>query len=341
MNMPTIIGTSGNDAVGVLSGGGSADIILGLQGNDDLYGANGADFLLGGAGDDEFFYFSGGETSDGLGAFDYIEGGDGIDAINVSDSVQFTDVSISSIERLTYTDNPNTDFRFITVSASQIGGGQLASNLLLTGAADTDVFQINMGSTTYLDLTDFTFASWTSGASVFGGDRVQINGDDSSETIVGTVRNDYIEGGLGNDRLYGYLAADTLLGGDGNDVLYGGLGLDTISTGAGSDIVMFETAPSSATNFDDITDFSVPLDTIWMKKSIFTGLGALGTLTADQFKTIGIAGASVDASDRVIYDRSTGFLYYDMNGSAAGGAAKIAEMATGLIVTNADFFVYA
>jgi serralysin len=339
--MATLIGTAGNDPLATLLGGNDADIILGLGGNDVITGGNNADFLIGGGGDDNFRYLLAGEAGDGLGNFDYIEGGDGIDTISVQSSQDFKGVTLSSIERIDFFDTATDDFRFVGVSASQIGNGGFATNLRLKGDVDADVLQVNMGNVSSLNLYNFQFVNWTNGATTFAGDRVQINGDGDSETIVGTTRNDYIEGAGGADRLYGGLGIDFLDGGEGNDVLYAGDGNDSMSGGAGADIYVFDSAPNSATNVDKINDFSVADDTIWMKKAIFTGLGAVGTLTANQFKTIGIPGGTVDADDRVIYDRGNGFLYYDANGSAAGGAAKIAELQTGLIMTNADFYVFA
>jgi serralysin len=340
--MATLIGTSGNDALGILHGGDEADVILGLGGNDIITGGASADFLFGGAGDDNFRYVLSGQTTDGLGNFDYIEGGDGIDTISVLDSMDFQNVTLSSIERIDFFDTATEDFRFVTVSASQFSNGGFAANLRLKGDVDEDILQVNMGSAASLNLYNLQFINWTNGASTFAGDRVQINGDADNETIVGTTRNDYIEGADGVDRLFGGLGVDTLIGGNGNDVLYGGEGNDSLSGSSGVDIFVFDSAPNSATNVDEITDFSVADDTIWLKKAIFTGLGAVGTLTANQFKTIGGGtGGVVDADDRVIYDRGTGFLYYDANGSTAGGAAKIAELQTGLIMTNADFYVFA
>ncbi len=51
------------------------------------------------------------------------------------------------------------------------------------------------------------------------------------------------------------------------------------------------------------------------------------------------AAAAADAEDRIIYDNATGALFFDSNGSAAGGAIRFAQLTTGLALTNADFVV--
>ena len=50
-------------------------------------------------------------------------------------------------------------------------------------------------------------------------------------------------------------------------------------------------------------------------------------------------GRAHDPSDRFIYDTDGGQLYYDSNGSAAGGAVKIAQLKAGLALTYKDFIV--
>ena len=90
-----------------------------------------------------------------------------------------------------------------------------------------------------------------------------------------------------------------------------------------------------AGNVDDVFDFSVANDTIQLENAVFVGLAA-GPLAAAAF-TIGAAAA--DATDRVIYDDTTGSLYFDPNGNAAGGQVQFANLQPGLALTAADFFV--
>ncbi|MDQ0324079.1 Ca2+-binding RTX toxin-like protein [Pararhizobium capsulatum DSM 1112] len=64
----------------------------------------------------------------------------------------------------------------------------------------------------------------------------------------------------------------------------------------------------------------------------------MGTLASGAFasNSTGFAG---DSSDRIIYEKDTGALYYDANGSVAGGGIHFATLSANLTLTNADFFV--
>ena len=125
-------------------------------------------------------------------------------------------------------------------------------------------------------------------------------------------------------------------GGGGDDTLEGGIGNDTLTGGAGHDIFQLKN-----TSKDTITDFSVGDDTIQLDNSVFTQLTTTdltetGVLNADNFK---IGTVAADANDYVIYDSSTGALFYDANGSDAGGATQIALLGAGLALTYAEFIV--
>jgi Ca2+-binding RTX toxin-like protein len=223
--MATINGTAGDDLFGTLNGTATNDTINGFAGNDVLYGKGGQDILNGGDGNDTFFYQFGGEIADFANNGDIISGGAGTDEIQILQSTELRTAGITSVERIRFTDTVTEDFRFVGINASQIGTG-LASDLNLIGDTDQDILQINMGTSTVLNLSNFTFTNWVGSASLFSGDAIYINGDDDSETIIGSVSNDYIEGALGNDILYGLGGIDFLGGGEGSDSLYGGAGAD-------------------------------------------------------------------------------------------------------------------
>ncbi|MNT95571.1 hypothetical protein D3C72_2374700 [compost metagenome] len=79
-------------------------------------------------------------------------------------------------------------------------------------------------------------------------------------------------------------------------------------------------------------------DTIWLENAIFTALTTTGALASTAF-VANASGLAADASDRVIYETDTGMLYYDSNGSAAGGRVLIADLDAGLGLTALDFSV--
>jgi Ca2+-binding RTX toxin-like protein len=151
----------------------------------------------------------------------------------------------------------------------------------------------------------------------------------SVENLTGTVYNDSLTGNSGVNAIYGGNGNDTIRGGRGNDVLTGGSGRDTFC---------FYDTLSSTNNVDRITDFSVFADTINLQDSIFQALTALGVLATYAFRA-NTTGLAADNSDRIIYEKDTGELYYDYNGKAAGGGVLFATLSHNLAMTNADFMV--
>jgi serralysin len=80
----------------------------------------------------------------------------------------------------------------------------------------------------------------------------------------------------------------------------------------------------------------VGIDQIVLENSIFTKLTAIGTLSDDFFH---VGAGAADLNDFIIYDDTTGALYYDSNGSAAGQQVQFAHLDPGLSLTHTDFFV--
>jgi len=134
--------------------------------------------------------------------------------------------------------------------------------------------------------------------------------------------DDMITGNRGNDVLRGFAGNDTILGGGGNDELHGGDGSDRLAGGGGSDRFVFDSAPVPG-SFDIVTDFAPGLDRLDFSLSAFAGLGAAGQLSAGDTRFHSGAGAlaSEDADDRIIYDTTSGKLFYDADG--AGGATPL------------------
>ena len=151
----------------------------------------------------------------------------------------------------------------------------------------------------------------------------------------GNTYNNTLTGNTGANALDGGAGADALNGGTGNDTLNGGTGKDTLTGGVGKDTFFFNAALGAA-NSDKIADFSVRDDTVRLENAVFAALKATGALASAAFY---VGAAAHDASDRIIYNKTTGALTYDFNGNAAGGAMQFATLAKGLSLTNADFVV--
>jgi Ca2+-binding RTX toxin-like protein len=150
-----------------------------------------------------------------------------------------------------------------------------------------------------------------------------------SRTLEANVENMMLAG-TGNVNGIGNATANTLAGNAGNNVLTGG---------SGNDIFRFDTALNASTNVDTITDFATGADDIQLENAIFTSLTATGALNAGYF--IGGAGvtAAIDANDYLIYDSTTGSLYYDADGTGSAAATQFATLSAGVGLSVADFMV--
>jgi Ca2+-binding RTX toxin-like protein len=170
------------------------------------------------------------------------------------------------------------------------------------------------------------------GSAAIGG-----SGNGSANTIWGNSADNSLNGADGNDQLYGGAGNDLLIGGLGNDLLDGGSGNDYLIGGAGADDFRFVSAPA-AWNVDVITDFTPGVDEIHLARNAFSAL-APGDLSAAAFVS-NTSGAAQTAAHRIIYEKDTGFLFYDRDGAGGAGAVKFAEISAGLTLTAADFFVF-
>ncbi|UVF19279.1 hypothetical protein HPT29_023070 [Microvirga terrae] len=92
----------------------------------------------------------------------------------------------------------------------------------------------------------------------------------------------------------------------------------------------------SPSNVDRIVDFNVAEDTIRLEDRIFNRAGPTGTLSAEAFQ---VGARAQDADDRVIYDSTTGALYYDRDGSGSSNQVKFAQLSSGLALTSDNFLL--
>ena len=164
-----------------------------------------------------------------------------------------------------------------------------------------------------------------------------ITGNDAANLIWGGDGADVLRGNGGDDILAGGAGVDRLEGGTGIDWLFGGAGADKLTGGAGADKFVFDVTPVKG-EYDQISDFDVVDDQIVLSSSIFTALGKSngGTLDPDQFV---VGRSSTDGNDHIIYDKVSGFLYYDADGAGAGETTQFARIAPGLLLSAEDFLI--
>jgi Ca2+-binding RTX toxin-like protein len=287
-----------------------------------------------------------------------------------------TDVTYQDIYTVEYTDNGNllgvdVAGSAITVSANEkalTGGlvngffqvvsdgvdwydafgfeGIAVSAVALQKAIDsqstTDDYKIIAGILSGNDT--FNLSSYDDYALGYGG-KDKLYGGDGKDSLYGGNGNDTLIGGTGLDSLTGGLGADSLDGGNGNDLLFGDAGIDRLIGGAGADSL---TGGADADVFvfnqlkgvDLITDFTSGSDRISLSKVAYAALGAKGVLGLDAFYAAEGATKGHMATDRVIYNTSTGALYYDADGSGAGKAVQIAVLESNPVLDYSDVLIF-
>ena len=301
------------DGPAVLSGLDGSDHLTGSLGNDYLNGGSGNDVLVGREGDDTMLGGSGNDNYtiwNGSGA-DVIADEGGLDTLRF-----LTNTGGGETGGLTTYRHGNSLFFRSYTSDSEWDLGEV-KNFQSKGYIEQMHYVDGNGSTYYISL-----AKGGTGSAV-------------ADWISSTAAGGTLSGLVGNDVLIGYTAADTLKGGAGNDALYGG-------PGTASDKFVFDFAPNGITNLDYIIDFVASEDKIQFSRAIFKGFSASGSLSSSAY----VEGAGKTAADsllqRVIYNTTTGDLFYDADGSGTKAVAvKVAVVGTKADLSSADVEIIA
>jgi Ca2+-binding RTX toxin-like protein len=213
-----------------------------------------------------------------------------------------------------------------------LDGGLGRDTLSLTGSTDLKIFidlarkQLRfVNGSQANNFENFNLTRYNGPATITGG-RL-------SESILGGNSNDIINGGLGNDIVNGSLGNDSLVGSAGNDALVGGLGRDTLTGGVGRDRFTYTSRNQGR---DRITDFAPLFDTITVSAAGFGGGVRRGVLAPTQFR---LGARAVDVSDRFIYNRASGVLSFDADGTGRFAQIAIATLNAQLPLTYADILV--
>ncbi|MFB2551796.1 beta strand repeat-containing protein [Ensifer soli] len=301
------INATGNSGANTITGNGAANIIDG--------GGN-ADRMTGGAGNDTYVVDHAGDR-----VFEVKDGG----TDTVRASVSFS-LSGQAIENLVLTGSAainatgNSGANTITGNgaANIIDGGGNADRM--TGGAGNDTYVVDHAGDRVFEAKDG------------GTDTVRAS---VSFSLSGQAIENLVLTGSAAINATGNSGANTITGNGAANVIDGGAGADRLAGGAGADSFSFST-PIGGTNVDRIADFSLADDTIRLSASVF---GALthGNLAAAAFKDIGTG--SLDANDRILYDRASGAVFYDADGSGEAAAIRFATLDTRPSLTHADVFV--
>jgi Ca2+-binding RTX toxin-like protein len=198
----------------------------------------------------------------------------------------------------------------------------------------TGIYTITITATDETNLTSApeTYKVWVGDTAADGTTAAPILISAGSDINFGLNGNDVIYGGAGDDSLIGGQNRDTLFGGTGNDELLGGGGNDDFlfqMEGTNTNIAQY--------GIDRILDMNAAgSDRIGLDDALFKGIGTPNNLNISAFN---LNGAAVDADDRIIYDSTTGALYYDDDGSGIHAPIQFAQLNPGTSVSTWDFFV--
>ena len=165
--------------------------------------------------------------------------------------------------------------------------------------------------------------------------------DSASGTIKGTANNDILTGTANPETINGLGGNDKLSGKGGNDTLIGGPGVDKFIYNTNAAFT------TSAVGVDTITDFSmVQGDKIVLDKTTFPKISSVAgtgfSINSEFAKVTSDALAATRAAD-IVYNSTTGGLFYNQNGTAAGlgTGGKFLTLTNKPVLTENQFLIQA
>ena len=329
--------------------------LAGSANNDIISGGRGNNSLTGGAGADTFNILSGYNT--------ITDFGNGADILKVSSGATASATAYGNFTATSAIINNGTawiDAHGHTVNLASAGGrngwtltnssatgvtlaGSAHNDIIsggtgnntLSGGAGADTFNILSGFNTITDLgngADILSVSRGAAASAtvygnftatsatinYGTASIDANGHNVDLTSAGsgdygwTIRNSSATGA-------------TLAGSALNDIISGGTGNDTLTGSGGNNTFVFNTAPNTSTNHDTITDFVHGTDIFQFSHAIFY---SINSWVSNEFYSAPGAVTGHISTDRIVYNTTTGNLYYDVDGSGPRLAVLVALIGT-------------
>jgi Ca2+-binding RTX toxin-like protein len=307
--------TGGNIADTIVGGAGD-DLLTGLNGDDSIVGGEGKDQILAGSGDDDVSIVMDGEFEKG----ETYDGGSDTDTLHIDffgkSKWDLSGATIQGFEQLEIDNYPFAPSYSVKIGTAQLLGFkeidlsfdtnnhlvlQMADKGKLAFANEVLAFrtlQLANGG----QVADFRHAtgSTTGPANVFP----EVLGGTGNDTIFGRNQKGldfFADGGKGNDTITAGASDSGLDGGAGNDILTGDKGEDDFK---------FDTALSAKTNVDLIKGFQHGIDDIRLSPNLFAAIG--DDLEASELR---FGTKAVDKDDYLIYNKKTGELFYDQDGS--------------------------
>jgi serralysin len=325
---------SGNTANNTLMGNAAANVLNGLTG---------ADTLIGGDGNDTY-------VVDNVGDVIVETLNQGTDLVQVAIATANSSYTIgSNVENgtltnkvaFTLTGNGLDNILTGNTAANNLNGGD--GNDTLNGLTGIDIMRGGLGNDTYIvdNAGDVVIESFSEGT-----DTVQSSVTYTLNTLNALSVENLTLTGAKAANATGNALDNILIGSAANNILKGGAGNDTLTGGSGIDSFVLDSLDGS---FDTITDFKVVgADKIHLSKAIFSSVVSAtptvkkaAALTASDF----LSGSGVDesssAGQHLLYNNTTGRLYYDADGSGSNTAVQVALLGvdTHANLSSTDFLV--
>jgi Ca2+-binding RTX toxin-like protein len=296
-----VVGTSGADVLQAVG----AHTMTGYGGNDTYYVDNAGDRVV---------EASGGGTDKVLTSVSY--------ALSAGSSVgSLTTTNVAGTAAINLTGNEYVQTLEGNAGNNTLNGGGGADTMIGHGGND-DYWVDNAGDKVVETAGQGQDRIWTSVSyALSAGSSIEVLGTtkESATTAINLTGNEF---------------AQTIQGNAGNNVISGGGGADKLTGFGGKDVFVFNSA-LGAGNVDRITDFDPSQDKIHLDDAIFKGLKT-GTLASAAFHG---GTAAHDSTDHIVYNSTTGALYFDSDGAGGAAQTQFATLAPHLAITSSSFVV--
>ncbi len=332
----TITGNGGNNALS--SGGGAGDTLVGLGGNDSYRVFGGLDTITEAA--------AGGSDSIFTSAASY-QMATGVEVEYLTASIQGGGENIFLV---------GNEFQQVIVGnygANTLDGNRTAGGASeVTTATNSDTLNGLLGSDVYRVYGDNNNGNGVAlGGGATGDVVLELGGTGGFDQVFASGNYQIREGTeieslsafnqaatTGNYILRGNVVAQSVIGNDTANTLDGRAGNDTLTGRGGNDVFAFTTALSGTDNVDQITDYAAG-DRIGLATDIFTGVAfdGSGIITQAGFLSVTSGNAATTADQRIIYNQTSGQVFYDADGSGASAAVLFAQITPGTALGFNDF----
>lgn len=331
----TLVGNGGNDRLSgddgndTLEGGTGADSLSGDDGFDWLIGGDGDDSLYGGRGRDELNGGVGNDVLLGNSGIDHLVGGVGDDVLHGDDLPRFARSAggregFSGVSRsLTYADTMEGGVGNDRYIVNDPGDAAVEDSADAEGGLDTVVSSVS-----------YRLGYGLENLALIGG-ASDGTGNAYDNTVRGNSFDNALRGLGGQDRVIGENGEDLLIGGVGDDTLEGWNGHDRLRGGAGDDAFVFRRSRDGGDAISDFSSASGNDDSVVIDAVRFRGGLEAGIVSREQFQ-VSAGHDARDAEVRFIFDTQDTTLWFDRNGSAAGGLTLLADLQAGAEVTRQD-----